>query len=154
MPSCHVRATAASAAPPSAVFALLADIRTWREWGSWEASELESAAPDGGGGVGAVRRLTSRAFGRVIVSRERVEEVVPDRRIVYALLSGLPLEGYRGVVELEPDGRGGTQITWSSSFDPKFYGTGWLYRAILGKFIADTAAAVGRAAERAAAKAA
>src|SRR6476619_6808265 len=99
---------------PSAVFALLADIRTWCAWGSWVSSELESAAPDGGGGVGAIRRLTSRTFGQTIVSRERVEEVVPDRRMVYALLTGLPLEGYRGVVELEPDGAGGTRITWSS----------------------------------------
>jgi hypothetical protein len=154
MPSCRVHVVATSAAPPSAVFALLADIDTWCRWGAWERSELESAAPDGTGGVGAVRRLTSRAFGRTIVSRERVEEVVADRRIVYALLSGLPLVGYRGVVELEPDGAGGTKITWSSSFDPKTWGTGWFYRAILQRFIADTAAAVGRAAERAAARAA
>jgi hypothetical protein len=145
MPSCHVHVTATSAAPPSAVFALLADIRTWSEWGAWVSAELEAPAPDGSGGVGAIRRLTSRTLGQTIISRERVEEVVPDRRIVYALLSGLPLEGYRGVIELEPAGSG-TQITWSSSFDPKIYGTGWLYQAILRKFIAQTASAVADAA--------
>src|SRR5688572_25089536 len=112
MPSQHVHVTTTAAAPPAAVFALLADIDTWSAWGSWIGSGLESPAPDGTGGVGAVRRLVSRVLGREIVSRERVEEVVPERRIVYALLSGLPLEGYRGVVELEPDGARGTRITW------------------------------------------
>lgn len=145
MPSCHVHATALSAAPPAAVFALLADIDTWSEWGAWDRAELEAPDPSGGGGVGAIRRLTSRALGRTIVSRERVEEVVPERRIVYALLSGLPLKGYRGVIELAPEGAG-TRISWSSSFDPEVWGTGWLHRAILGKFIADAARAVARAA--------
>jgi hypothetical protein len=145
MPSCHVRVTATSPASPSAVFALLADIRTWCEWGAWVSTELEAPAPDGSGGVGAIRCLTSRAFGRTIVSRERVEEVVPDRRLVYSLLSGLPLVGYQGVIELEPDGAG-TKITWSSSFDPEIFGTGWLYKAILQRFITDTAHAVAKAA--------
>ena len=154
MPSHHVHATASSSAPPAAVFALLADVTTWSAWGAWVASELEAPAPDGTGGVGAIRRFTSRTLGKTIVSRERVEEVVPQRRIVYTLLSGLPLVGYRGVIQIEPEGDGGTRITWSSSFDPEVRGTGWLYRAILQKFIADTAVAVARAAEGTAARAA
>ena len=141
----HIRRTATSSAPPSAVFALLADIETWSRWGSWERAELEAPAPDGTGGVGAIRRLTSRAFGRPIVSRERVAELVPDRRVVYELLSGLPLVGYRGVIELEPDG-GGTRITWSSSFDGETWLGGWFYRLVLAPFIGATARAVARAA--------
>jgi len=104
MPAHHIRVTSTSAAPPSAVFALLADIDTWSDWGTWEETGLESPAPDGGGGVGAIRRLTSRSFGNLIVSRERVVELVPDRRMVYALPPGLPLVGYVGVGELEPQG--------------------------------------------------
>ena len=146
MPAHHIRRTATSAAPPSAVFALLADIETWSRWGSWERTELESPAPDGTGGVGAIRRLTSRAFGRPIVSRERVAELVADRRVVYELLTGLPLVGYRGVIELEPDAAGGTTITWSSSFDGETRLGGWFYRLALGGFIGRTAAAVARAA--------
>ncbi|MCB9699000.1 MAG: SRPBCC family protein [Alphaproteobacteria bacterium] len=146
MSSCRIRAEARSSASPAVVFGLLTDVESWSRWGSWERTGLESEAPDGGGGVGAVRRLESVALGRRIVSRERVEEVVPDERLVYALLSGLPLRDYRGVVELTPDD-GGTRITWSSSFDPQVWGTGWLYRAILQRFVADTATALARAAE-------
>lgn len=147
MPSQQVRAAATSSAPPAAVFALLADVRTWTRWGAWVRAELESASPDGGGGVGAVRRLESRSFGQTVVARERIEELVPERRVVYALLSGLPLTDYVGRVELEPDA-GGTRITWSSTFDAQVWGTGWLYRAILQRFVARTVEALARAAER------
>ena len=148
MPAHHVSTTTLSPASPAAVFALLADISSWPVWGSWEEAELEAVAPDGTGGVGAIRRLTSRTMGKTIVSRERVEEVVPEQRIVYALLSGLPLEGYRGVVELEPTEAGGTRIHWSSTFDARYFGTGWFYELVLRKFIADTAQAVARQAAR------
>ncbi len=142
----QVRVTGRSSAAPEAVYALLADISTWSRWGPWTSTTLESTAPDGGGGVGAVRRLESRTFGRTIVSRERVVEAEPGRRIVYALLSGLPLRDYRGVVELTPDGDGGSTITWSSSFEPRVSGTGWLYRGVLQKFVADLVPALAGAA--------
>ena len=142
-----VRAVGTSTAPPEAVFALLADVSTWSVWGPWVAAGLESTDPDGGGGAGAVRRLESRTMGRTIVSREEVLEVVPGRRIAYGLLSGLPLNGYRGVVEVEPDGTG-SRITWSSSFTPRTRGTGWFYRAVLQKFVADLVPALGAAAAR------
>ena len=145
MPSC--RATARSAASPAAVFALLADVSTWSRWGAWERATLEAEAPEGGGGVGAIRVLESRTFGQVVVSRERVEELVPERRVRYTLLSGLPLVDYHGVVELEPDGAGGTRIAWSSTFAPAVWGTGWLYRVILQRFLTRTVDAVARAAE-------
>lgn len=147
MPSCRVHVEVQSTAPPGALFALLADVTTWSRWGAWERSELESPAPDGGGGVGAVRVLTSRTGGLTVVSRERVEVVVPDRRLEYVLLSGLPLAHYRGVVELE-EVAGGTRLRWTSTFDPVVFGTGWLFRAVLQRFVADTAAAVARAAEQ------
>jgi hypothetical protein len=147
MPAHHIRHSAVTSAPPSAVYALLADIDTWTDWGTWEKTELESTAPDGTGGVGAIRRLYSRSFGSVIVSRERVAEAVPDKRIAYELLEGLPLVGYRGVVELEPHGQG-TKITWSSSFDGQTWFGGWFYRLFLGAFIWWTVRAVGRAAAK------
>ena len=143
-----VRAAATVAAPPEAVFALLADISTWSVWGPWVSTSLESTDPHGGGGVGAVRRLESRTMGRTIVSREEVLEVVPGRRLVYGLLSGLPLLDYRGVVEVEPDGAG-SRITWSSTFRPKTPGTGWFYRAVLQRFVTELVPALGAAAARA-----
>ena len=73
-------------------------------------------------------------------------EVLPGRGIGYGLLSGLPLRDYRGVVTVEPDGRGGSTITWSSTFEPRVRGTGWFYRAVLQKFVTDLLPALGRAA--------
>jgi hypothetical protein len=63
-----------------------------------------------------------------------VVEVVPGRRFSYALLSGLPLRGYRANVDLTP-ADGGTTIHWRSSFTPKVPGTGWIFRWALGTFI-------------------
>lgn len=146
MPAHSLAVTGQSTASPAALFALLADIDTWSRWGEWTQTGLESPDPAGGGGVGAVRRLESKGLGGPIVSRERVVEVVPGRRLVYELLSGLPLVGYRGVVELEPVA-GGTQIRWSSSFDARWFGTGWFFRWILRVFIARTVAALAAAAE-------
>jgi hypothetical protein len=143
MPRQHIRTSARSAAPPEAVYALLADPASWSVWGMWDSSTVESTAPDGSDGVGSVRRLTSRSLGRRVVSREEVVELVPGRRYGYALLSGLPLEGYRGLVELEPDGAG-TAITWSSSFDARVPGTGWLYALALRPVLAKAAAGVAR----------
>ena len=142
----QVRVTGRAAAPPDAVYALLADVTTWSVWGPWVAAGVESSAPDGSGGAGAVRRLESRTMGRTVVSREEVLEATPDVRIRYGLLSGLPLRDYVGVVELAPDGAGGTAITWSSTFEPQVRGTGWFYRAVLQKFVRDLVPALARAA--------
>ena len=142
----RVHAEAVTSAPPQAVLALLVDVSTWSVWGPWVSSTLEATDPAGGGGVGAVRRLESRAFGRTVVSREEVLEIRPGRGIVYGLLSGLPLRGYRGVVDVEPAGAGGSRITWSSTFEPRLPGTGWFYRAVLQRFVSDLVPALGRAA--------
>jgi len=84
-------------------------------------------------------------------SREKIVELVPERRFAYTLLGGLPLRDYRATVDLTPE-RGGTTIRWSSSFRAKMPGTGWLYRAVLDRFIGQAARALAdRAAEVAAA---
>ncbi len=147
MPAHAVQATGASKAPPARIFALLADIDTWSRWGTWVSTDLESPDAEGGGGVGAVRCLRSRTLGTEIVSRERVVELVPERLLVYELLSGLPLRGYQGRVELSPDEAGGTNIRWSSSFDAQITGTGWFYALVLRRFIQDAIARLSRAAE-------
>jgi hypothetical protein len=136
-----------SEASPRAVFELLADGRTWMAWGAWTNFDLESPGEGAAEGPGAVRVFTSRAFGRTVVSRERVLEVVPDRRVAYALLSGLPLRNYRGQVDLAPE-TGGTVIHWHSEFDGAVAGSGRFYRLVLGRFIADAARRLARYAER------
>ncbi|MGY0232260.1 SRPBCC family protein [Longispora urticae] len=120
----------ATTADPATVHALLRDGRTWPEWSPIGSFTLERPAADEPEGVGAVRVFrTGRA-----TSRERVAELVPDRRLGYELLSGLPLRGYRANVDLTPTPTG-TEIRWHSTFRPKVPGTGWLYRLALRVFI-------------------
>lgn len=141
-----IDAEARSAASPEEVFALLAEGRRWLDWGAWTDYDLESPGEGPPEGVGAVRVLTSRAFGRTVVSRERVLEFDPGHRYAYALLSGLPLRAYRGRVDLTPDGDG-TIIRWHSEFDGAAGGSGWFYRRVLARFIADAARRLARYAE-------
>ena len=64
--------------------------------------------------------------------REEIVEVVPDRRISYTLLDGLPLRGYRADFDLTatPDG---TEVRWQASFDQP-PGLGWIYVVALRRF--------------------
>lgn len=98
---------ARSAAPPQAVFALLADAPAWQEWAGpfvprarWE--------PGTRGGRGAVRRL---GLGPLTV-REQVVEHQPPTAFSYVLLTAVRWHGYRADVELSED-RGGTRILWT-----------------------------------------
>jgi hypothetical protein len=120
-----------SAAAPDAVYALLADGPSWPSWSGHDSFELAEPGESGGESVGAVRVLRR---GRV-ASRERLVELVPGRRVSYELLSGLPLAGYRGDVDLAPTDSGGTDIYWHASFTPKVPGTGWFYAMVLRVFI-------------------
>jgi uncharacterized protein YndB with AHSA1/START domain len=140
----HVDVTAWSAAPPAAVYALLVDGATWPTWSGHDAAELVERGQGDGDGVGAVRVLHR---GRTR-SRERIVELVPERRLGYVLLAGLPLRDYRANVDLTPE-RGGTAIRWSSDFSAKVPGTGPLYRWALNRFMAAAASSLAaRAAEQ------
>ncbi len=133
----HVDATAWSAAPPAAVYALLVDGATWPTWSGHDGFELVARGEGDGDGVGAVRVLHR---GRTR-SREQIVELVPDRRLGYTLLAGLPLRDYRANVDLAPE-RGGTAIHWYSDFVPRVPGTGWLFRRALNRFMAQAAASL------------
>src|SRR2546423_11912721 len=109
-----------SSADPDTVYGLLAAGATWPEWSPIGAFELRAPGDGGGETVGAVRVFRT---GR-ITSVERLVELVPGRRLSYALVSGLPLRDYRADVELEPVD-GGTAIRWNSTFRTGRPGTGW-----------------------------
>jgi hypothetical protein len=138
----HIHTTAHSSGDPASVYRLLADGSTWPEWSDLGSFELESPAPEGGEGVGAIRVFRTGRY----TSRERVAEVRPPERFSYELLSGLPLRRYRADVDLTPT-VDGTDISWSSSFEPSRPGTGWIYRRALAKFIASCVEGLARAAD-------
>ena len=124
------------------MYGLLVDGATWPTWSGHDAAEVVERGEGDGDGVGAVRVLHR---GRMR-SRERIVELVPERRLGYVLLAGLPLRDYRANVDLTPE-RGGTAIRWSSDFAAKVPGTGAIFRLALTKFM--TAATEGLAARAA-----
>jgi hypothetical protein len=134
----RIETSAVSTADPQTIYDLLVDGATWPTWSPLESFELVRPSPEPppgashgrGEGLGAIRIFRT---GRT-ASREEIVEVVPARRLSYALLSGLPLTGYRADVDLTPVA-GGTRVEWCSSFSARVPGTGWIYRWALGKFI-------------------
>ena len=73
----------------------------------------------------------------------------PPSLLGYELRSGLPLRGYRASIELtDTPGAVGTEIRWGATFEPKLPGTGAFYERMLGRFTAQTAERLARAAER------
>lgn len=126
----RIDVTATTTAPAAAVYALLLDGASWPVWSPLGSFELESPGPDGGESLGAVRIFRT---GR-ITNRERLVELVPDRRLSYALLSGMAIKDYRADIDLT-DGPDGTTIRWRSSFRAKVPGFGGIYRRTLTKFI-------------------
>jgi hypothetical protein len=98
---------------------------------------------DGPHGVGA-QRIFRTGFLRVF---EEVPELVPDRRVSYLLLSGMPLRDYRADIDLEPNEAGGTRVVWRSGFQPEIAGTGWFFRwfmtRVLRRMVTDLCAATG-----------
>src|SRR5512138_1903925 len=110
----EVAAQAESRADPATVFGLLKDGSTWPDWAKFDSCELERPGGHEPYGVGAIRVLSTR----ITRSREEIVELVPDRRVSYVLLSGLPLSDYRADVDLAPTGAGGTTIRWRAAFCP------------------------------------
>jgi hypothetical protein len=115
-------------APPPVVFASLLDRSRWPAWSGHDAFEPVQPGAAGPYDVGSIGLLRS---GRRVM-REQIVEVVPDRRIGYTLLAGLPLRGYRADFDLAPVGEG-TEVRWHSSFDAP-PGFGWIYVAALRRF--------------------
>ena len=130
----RVDASASTTASPERVYALVRDGSTWPTWSTLDSFELERPGDAEREGLGAIRVFRTKRFPKPVVSREEIVELVPNRRLGYALLSGLAVRDYRAFVDLEPDGTG-TRIRWHSSFRPVVPGTGWLYRRALQRIM-------------------
>jgi hypothetical protein len=129
----EISVAARTTAAPNVVYGLLADGSTWPAWSPIESVELERRGDPPPEGVGAIR-VNKR--GRT-TGRDQILELVPNRRLKYTTLSGLPFRDYVGEVDLEPGPDGGTTIRWHSSFLPKPAGTGWIMQRGLQKFLGE-----------------
>ncbi|ADJ45348.1 hypothetical protein AMES_3523 [Amycolatopsis mediterranei S699] len=121
--------TAESAAPPSVVWALLLDPRSWPAWSPIDALETARSAglsPDGRDDVGAVRAFRT---GKV-VTKERITALEPERRFAYEGAENPQLSDYRATVELTGLPGGGTRIRWHGSYSAR-----WGLRWFLGRYL-------------------
>jgi uncharacterized protein YndB with AHSA1/START domain len=139
----RVGAVARSRATPVAVFSLLKNNDTWPQWSLFDSSELERAGNDERLGVGAIRTFSTR----VSKTREQVTELIPDQKLSYVLLSGLPLRNYQAVVHLSSPESGITLLSWTASFQCR-YGTGWFWRIFMNHTLSKVAMQLAAAAEK------
>jgi len=125
----EIEHTAHSPKPRSEVWATLADLPNWHDWGPWSETKLD----------GDIRTMVSnrkKLNGKQYVMKEQVVALVPEERLEYDLLSGLPVKNYRGVVTLSDEGDG-TAIRWSSSFKSPWPLLGGLWRGAMLKVITE-----------------
>jgi uncharacterized protein YndB with AHSA1/START domain len=117
----QVAAESVTSAAAGDVWALVADATRYPQWGPWSAAGYRGTAEHVPGAVYWLRSA-SRAYGRYITTVERVEEIDPDRRVVYTVIGGgVPVRGYRGEITLTPI-PGGTRISWAATWDKTLRG--------------------------------
>lgn len=133
--------SAASAAPPEAVFDVLVDAPRWRTWAP--LMKVSGWEPGVEVGVGAVRR----AGAPPLVMREQVTVHDPPHRHGYTILADSPARDYHALVELTPSGSG-TAIAWSGSGEPHPRGLGDAYLLFVRWYVGRLARALAREAER------
>ncbi|GLW11392.1 ATPase [Microtetraspora sp. NBRC 13810] len=122
--------TARSQATPDALFAALVHAATWPRWSPIDSADVEHGDPEDRQRVGDTRIFRS---GRS-VSRERIVELIDNRRFVYDIVSG-PFRSYRGTIDLAAVSGGGTHITWSAIFNPKVPLSGGFWQWYLTRFM-------------------
>jgi hypothetical protein len=121
-------------AEATTVYALLRDGASWPRWTAIDSFQLERGGEREPEGIGAIRTFRKGE----VTGRDQVAELIPDHRFSYLHLSGLPVRGYRGDVDLEPTEEG-ISIHWHVSFSPKVPGTGWLLRWGIKRFVTQSA---------------
>jgi uncharacterized protein YndB with AHSA1/START domain len=124
----RVAVEATSSANPDQVWSLVADANSYPQWGPWNDGGYRPSAT-GPARPGSIQWFR---YGRRTVSVEEILEVEPARRLVYALVEGLPVKNYRAEVSLTPTptptpkptptATPGTTIRWSATWDDTVLG--------------------------------
>ncbi|MGH3887646.1 MAG: SRPBCC family protein [Pseudonocardiaceae bacterium] len=130
----HVDVQVHTSADATTVYALLRDGATWPTWSPIDSFQLERTGDREPEGLGAIR-IFRKGW---VTGRDQIVGLVPNRRFSYRHLTGLPVRGYRGDIDLESGG-GVTTIHWHISFTPKLPGAGWLWRWGIGRFVRQSA---------------
>lgn len=131
----NIAVTSRSPAKPAAVFSVLLQASSWPSWTKISSVQLEGGGdPAGRQRVGDVRIFRTGS----VTSRERIVELVEDRKFVYDNVAS-PFKSYLGTVELSETPDGGTEIAWSATLEPKIPFTGAFWRWYLTRFLQEMA---------------
>jgi uncharacterized protein YndB with AHSA1/START domain len=95
-------------AAASTAWAVLADHRAIATWAPGIRVTIERPGSPEEGGVGAIRAIDSP----VAHIREEITAFEPGHRLAYRALSGPPLPGWTGEVEIAPH-QGGSVLRWT-----------------------------------------
>jgi uncharacterized protein YndB with AHSA1/START domain len=112
-----VEAKGSAAVAPETVWALVANSASYAEWGAWDASGDRDLAGKASGDAGTTRWMRYHNTTTV----EQILEVEPGRRLVYTVVSGIPVRNYRAEVTLTPT-ETGTDIRWTAEWDRTLLG--------------------------------
>jgi uncharacterized protein YndB with AHSA1/START domain len=113
-----VEAEGTTRAGPEVVWSLVSNANTYKEWGPWNDGGYRppSAGPSRKGSIQWFR------YGRRTTSVEEILEVEEPRRVIYTVVSGLPVKNYRAEVTLTPSPLGGVSIRWAATWDNTLLG--------------------------------
>ncbi|SFJ43399.1 Polyketide cyclase / dehydrase and lipid transport [Amycolatopsis sacchari] len=139
--------TVETSAPPSAVWSLLLDARSWPTWSAVDALETgqsQGLSADGHDEVGAVRAFRT---GKV-VTKERITALEPGRRFAYEGVENPQLSDYRAAIDLLELPSGGTRIRWHGTYSAR-WGMRWFMRRYLRQFMGRMAAGLAEHAAKA-----
>ena len=117
MSQLRVEAEGITSADPEAVWSLVADANGYPSWGPWNDGGYQPAA-EGPSRKGSVQWFR---YGRH-TTVEEILEVDEPRRLVYTVLSGMPVRNYRAEVTLTPAAPKGTSVRWTATWDGTFMG--------------------------------
>lgn len=112
-----VETQGSAAAAPEVVWSLVANAARYAEWGAWNGSGDRDLGGKATGEVGTTRWMRYHQTTTV----EKVLEVDVGRRMVYTVVSGIPVHNYRAEVTLTPTDAG-TDICWTAEWDRTLLG--------------------------------
>lgn len=127
-PITRSNASARSAAPPEAVWAVLLDHEHMADWSPFKSGQVLSRSPEGGE-VDTVRKLSGGPAGLTLT--ETVIAAEEPYRLEYTATGAPAQSSYHGFVTLEPTPGGGTTITWEGQFHSPLKGTGTITSKML-----------------------
>nr|WP_042185309.1 SRPBCC family protein [Kibdelosporangium sp. MJ126-NF4]CEL16692.1 hypothetical protein [Kibdelosporangium sp. MJ126-NF4]CTQ88957.1 hypothetical protein [Kibdelosporangium sp. MJ126-NF4] len=121
--------TATSTAPPTVVWSLLVDARTWPAWSAVDELVIERSSgldPQGRDPVGAVRAFRT---GRTVTG-ERLTGLTEEKQLTYEDAFNKAIHDYKAVIDLTPTPNGGTAIHWHGTYSTR-WGMRWLMRGVM-----------------------